>query len=239
MKADVGSFCRSCLHCLLTGGVHRIPRPMSHALHSDKRNEVLHFDYLYMGPNRTGGVNALLLNDDASSYVWIEPCPVANAENTPDVLLRWMAFFGVSTNLVSDRGSHFKNQVMDAVNRSLNSHHHFVTPYCPQSNGTVETVCKEVLWTCPAPLSEFRMKAKEWPAICRLIQSILNHTERPSLGSIAPITFFYGIPPHSPLLSILSPGEAQPRSLEFIQAQRMTNTERLRHAVAEVHKDVS
>ena len=239
VKGDVEAFCRSCLHCLLTLGGRRIPRPMGHALHSDRPNEVLHFDYLYMGPSATSDVYGLLLKDDASSFVWIEPCKAADAETTADVLLRWMASFGIATNWVSDRGSHFKNKVMSNINRAMHSQHHFTTPYCPQGNGTVETVCKEVLRACRALLSEFRMRELDWPHVYRLVQSMLNHTKRPSLGNVAPITAFTGMPPDNPLLSILPPDIAQPQSLEFIRAQKVMKIDCLVAAVDQVHKKVA
>lgn len=69
----------------------------------------------------------------------------------------------------SGRGSHFKNKVMTVVNRRLHSHYEFTTPYCPQSNTTVETVCNEVLRACRALLSEFRVKEAEWPIVFLLV----------------------------------------------------------------------
>jgi len=134
---------------------------MGHALHSDRPNEIIHFDYLYMGPSDQGMQYVLIIKDDASAFVWLEPCTATDAESTVEVLLRWFASFGVVQTWISDRGSHFKNSVVNAVNRQLHSHHHFTTPNCPQSNGTVETVCKEVLLAIRVLLSEFRLKKSE------------------------------------------------------------------------------
>ena len=102
----------------------------------------------------------------------------------------------------SDRGTHFKNEVIRLVNRMLYARHHFTTAYCPQSNGTVETVCKEVLRACRALLSEFRLQESEWPVVIPLIQSVLNHSVRPSLGDRAPITVFTGLPADNPLRTV-------------------------------------
>ena len=82
------------------------------------------------------------------------------------------------------------------------------------------------------------MKEKEWPAVCRLIQSILKHTKRPSLGNKGPITAFTCMLPDSLLLFILPLGQAQPRSLEFINAQRLLHSAMLLKAVYEIHKEV-
>lgn len=163
-----------------------------------------------MGPRTTGEIYALLLKDCAYSYVWIEVCSAADIEITADVLPRWIACFGVPPNWVSDHGTHLQNQDVDAVNLSSLSDHDFVTPDCPHPHGsrTIETVCEEVLVACWALLYKFCMMEKSWPGICRPIQSIFNHTKRPSFGNIAPITTFTGTPPDRPLLSILPPREA-------------------------------
>lgn len=239
MNADVLSFCNTCLHCVATSGSRRSPRPLAHALHSDKPNELLHFDFLFMGKSDSGPSYVLIIKDDASSYTWLESCQSADAESTVLALLRWFAAFGVALNWCSDRGSHFKNHVMNALNRALHAHHHFTTAYCPQSNGTVETVCKEVLRACRALLSEFRLREREWPAVIMLVQSILNHSKRPSLGNIAPITAFTGQEPDNPLRTFLPPGSSKPCTLDFVKAQRLIRVEQLRIAIDKIHKEVS
>jgi len=137
MRDDVGTFCSTCLHCAVTIGGDRVPRPLGHALHADQPNEIIHFDYLYLFESNGKDCYVLIIKDDASSFVWLEPCAAPDAENTVDALQRWFASFGVVLTWVSDRGSHFKNTVMSSLNRSLHAFHHFTTPYCPQSNGTV------------------------------------------------------------------------------------------------------
>lgn len=68
MKADIRAFCNTCLHCVATSGSHRTPRPLAHALHSDKPNELIHFDYLFMGKSDVNQTYVLIVKDDATSY---------------------------------------------------------------------------------------------------------------------------------------------------------------------------
>ena len=211
---------------------------MGHALHADRPNEVNHFDFLYMGPSDTGQKHALILKDEASSFLSLEAYESADAPAAVESLMRRFAAFGVVKTWVSDRGPQFKNQLMDSLNSALHFRHHFTTAYCPQGNGTVETVCKEVLWACRALLSEFRMREREWPTLLKLLQSILDHSVRPSLRQEAPFTSFAGLPPDAPLLTLLPSAEALPQSIEFIRAQRMTRLKALIKAFDHIHKHV-
>jgi RNase H-like domain found in reverse transcriptase/Integrase zinc binding domain len=54
LKADVDTFMKSCLLCKVSASGDSVPTPMSETLHSDQVGEILHFDYMYMGPSRSG-----------------------------------------------------------------------------------------------------------------------------------------------------------------------------------------
>jgi Integrase core domain len=93
-----------------------------------KPNEILHFDFLYIGLSRDGKYQyLLLLKDDLSGYLWLVPCRTADAAATVDALMRWFAVFGVVLLWISDRGSHFKNEVVQRVQKELKAKHHFTT----------------------------------------------------------------------------------------------------------------
>ena len=192
-----------------------------------------------MGESTRGIIYILIIKDDASSFVWLEPCTAADADTTVETLLKWFCTFGVVLNWISDRGTHFKNKVMRDLNRKLHGYHHFTTPYSPQSNGTVETVCKEVLRACRALLSEFRMTKKEWPLVLPLIQSILNHSVRPTLGNRAPITAFTGLPADNPLCSISPPAVESVKSIDEVRARRLINVQGIVKALDSIHRDIS
>jgi hypothetical protein len=83
-----------------------------------KSNEILHFDFLYIGLSRDGKYQyLLLLKDDLSGYLWLVPCRAADAAATVDALMRWFAVFGVVLLWISNRGSHFKNEVVQRVQK--------------------------------------------------------------------------------------------------------------------------
>eukprot|EP00171_Calliarthron_tuberculosum_P014724 IDg14724t1 len=102
----------------------------------------------------------LILKDDLSGYVRLIPTSEADAETVAKHLLEWFANFGVVSQWVSDRGSHFRNELIKALREATKSSHHFTLAYCPWSNGTVEVVCRELLRTSRALLSELQLPQK-------------------------------------------------------------------------------
>ena len=49
MKAQMREFVRQCLHCADTRSGDVVPRPLGEMVHGTAPNEVVHFDYLYVG----------------------------------------------------------------------------------------------------------------------------------------------------------------------------------------------
>jgi Integrase zinc binding domain len=67
MAKDVKVFVQNCLHCVATIPGDKVPRPLSTQLHATKPNEILHFNFLYIGLSRDGKYQyLLLLKDDLS-----------------------------------------------------------------------------------------------------------------------------------------------------------------------------
>jgi transposase InsO family protein len=76
--------------------------------------------------------------------------------------MQLFAMFGVVLLWISDRGIHFKNEVVRRVQKELKAKHRFNTENCPWSNGTIETACKQVIRSFRAVLSELMMYVDEW-----------------------------------------------------------------------------
>jgi hypothetical protein len=69
-----------------------------------------------------------------------------------DALMRRFAVFAVELLWISDKSSHFKNEVVRRVQNELKSKNHFTTTNCLVSNGIIESACKQVKINPPAPL---------------------------------------------------------------------------------------
>jgi hypothetical protein len=59
MSKDVKVFVGSCFHCIASA--QTTPRPLGEVLHATKPNEVIHFDYLYMGSSTDGAKYVLIV----------------------------------------------------------------------------------------------------------------------------------------------------------------------------------
>jgi Integrase zinc binding domain len=60
MSKDIKAFVGSCYHFIASAPGETTPRPLGESLHATKPNEVIHFDYLYMGhPPMTPSVSLL------------------------------------------------------------------------------------------------------------------------------------------------------------------------------------
>ncbi|OWZ02951.1 hypothetical protein PHMEG_00025404 [Phytophthora megakarya] len=85
---------------------------------------MLHFDYRTLPQGEdSGNKYILVLKDDFSGFV-------SCGRRRTQMPALW----------VSDQGTHFKNQVIEELPKSVGANHHFTTASCPWANGTVEVV---------------------------------------------------------------------------------------------------
>ena len=112
--------------------------------------------------------------------------------------------------LVSDEGSHFKDQPLQEFSEILQKVI-VVTTYSPWTKITVEIVWRCLESTMRSLLSELRMQPEEWPALLPVVQSVLNHTKSAHRGGFAPITIFTGL---TTLYSLQATFDQQKWSLE-------------------------
>ncbi|POM68501.1 Chromodomain containing hypothetical protein putative [Phytophthora palmivora] len=223
LKADVDYFVGHCLHCASSTGGPPQPRPLGEAIHADKPNEVIHWDYLYMGKSDSDLEYVLVIKDDASKFVWLMPTDAATADNTFECLMTWFASFGVVRWWVSDQGTHFKNKVIEGLQHALGAHHHFTTARCPWANGTVEVVNREVLRCCRALLSEWRLQSGEWPRVIKIVQMVLNHSPCSAIDGVAPVTAMTGLKAMNPTDPLAVPDPIQVATLDEIQRRKHHN----------------
>jgi transposase InsO family protein len=146
------------------------------------------------------------------------PCRTADAAATVDALMRWFAVFGVVLLRISDRGSHFKNEVVRRVRKELKAKHHFTMANCQWSNGTIESTRKQVIRAFRAVPSELRMDADEWPEVVSMVQRVLNNSSQTRLNKRTPMQVFTGHAKTTPLALMLKNNVPFNAPLDFIKA---------------------
>lgn len=245
MRQDVEMFVRNCIHCMIGKGGNRIPRPYSCSVHAMKPNEVLHFDYLYMGASSKGLKYVLVLKDDLSSYVWLSPFESPNQDNVTTEISRWIRVFTVMRVWISDQASHFKNEVMSALANEHRINHSFVVAYSPWANGTVESCMRHIRAACTALLSKWKLAPQDWPTVIGVVMTALNESPLKRLGKNndgsfrCPLEVMTGL---SPSRSFLKPdvdadcSTATP--LETIRVRQMVRIGSLQASIENMHKDV-
>ena len=134
-------FVKQCLHCMDSKAGEKIPRPQGGTVHGRRPGEVLHFEYLYVGDNGPLGKNILdegdgfqdilVIMDDLSSFVWLEPTESCTAASTEKLMLRWCKTLGVPAIWVNDTSSTFKNRVMKTLKEALRVEHRFAGENSP------------------------------------------------------------------------------------------------------------
>lgn len=248
LTQDVKEFVQGCIHCIISRSGERVPRPLASALHAQKPNEVVHMDFLYMGPSTKDELKyILILKDDLTSFTWLFASSSPDAETATNAIARWISTFGSMDWLVSDQGSHFTANVTKQLANEAHVRQHFTTAYCPWANGTIERLCKEVLRTARALLSEWRMPPTQWPSIVNCMQLIINQSPLERLGQDhgastwrTPLQVFTG---REPRLMLVRPEPISELSrhepMEVAKAREVAKLQLLHTAMNDMHRTVA
>lgn len=145
MRRDAEDYVVECILCPLSKSGSKIPRPLALTLHGERSNQVIHFDYLFVGSSTAGKMYTLIVKDDIRGYCWLEPFIHATAAHAAQILARWIRKVSPPEFWVSDQGSHFINYVIRLLADAYHLKHCPTVAYCPWANCTVERLSRDVL----------------------------------------------------------------------------------------------
>lgn len=208
MRAYIRAFCRACLSCAKTRGGKVVPRPILSQVMASFPNEIISFDYAQVRIDETTRDSpryVLVIVDNFSKFVRLTPAVSTDANTVVEALLDWFAAFGVCTYWVSDRGSHFKNQLLTRLAEVYGVHHHFTTAYAPWSNGMVERVNRELREMLSLVMLDRRARDDAWVQYLPVVTHAINTAKSSTLGGLSPFEAFLGRKSVSPLLSVFYP----------------------------------
>ncbi|CAF1558610.1 unnamed protein product [Adineta ricciae] len=96
----------------------------------------------YCGPLKStprGNQYVLCITDYFTRWVVAVAVPDCSAQTTAEALFNeYICRYGVPAAILSDQGTHFHNQLMEAMAKLVGYNHTYSTTYHPQSNGMIE-----------------------------------------------------------------------------------------------------
>ena len=98
---------------------------------------------------------------DARQY----PSDAADSSMTTKALSSWISINGLPEILVTDQGTHSKNQVMTELAERFKIQHHFTTALISFSNGTIERINRDIIKVFRALLKEWNLDLEFWPLV--------------------------------------------------------------------------
>lgn len=158
LSADTDIFVRSCIYFVSTLVGGEVPHPYGPSLHGTVSHVLLQFDYIEITEDISVEKYVLMLRDDHSNYFWFFAFPETPAENAARSVVDWCAASGVTSSLMSDGQTHFKNEKVRLIPKVLRLSHHFGLPYTHWINGGVERLRRELLRVFRPVTSELRLE---------------------------------------------------------------------------------
>lgn len=139
MVRDVREYIRNCEVCKMTKASNIILKPpMGQLMESVRPFQRLYVDLLGPYPrSKSGHIGLLIVLDHLSKFHWL--CPLRKFTATPikDFLLQHIFHvYGVPECIVSDNGSQFRSNELNAFLTELGINHIYTALYSPQSNAS-------------------------------------------------------------------------------------------------------
>ena len=194
MYQDVSRYCSSCRFCLARKSSNaNVPVTAKTTaapfedVHIDMVGEIL--------PHSAQGHRYVLSITDAfSKLVTAYPVRDKSANTVARCLIRYCCDFDIPTNLISDRGSEFENDVIAKLCVALGIKKKRTVPYNPRANGQEERSHRTFIDSLAATLSEF---GGNWADRLPLAVRAYNTTPN-SVTSVTPFEIIRGFPARSP-----------------------------------------
>ena len=141
MYEAIRSYIRSCVDCARYH-IHRM-KPADHlksVVPPFGAFELVGIDFWgpTNAPSASNNRYVLVLTDYLTKYAIARPAPKNTAVATAEFLLDTTFTFGVPSHIITDQGTHFRNDLVSSLTTTLGCEHTFVTAYHPEFNGQVE-----------------------------------------------------------------------------------------------------
>lgn len=192
MKKDIEEYVRTCQNCQMRG--RPIGRNELHPIRIGEPFEVIGIDIVGL-LNETGKGNKYIVVAIDYFTKWVEARALREATANEVTEFLWediICRHGCPKKIISDRGTHFNNRMMEKLVERCGINHRLSTPYHPEMNGLVErfnrTLCELLA----------KLGGQDWD---RNIPSVLfaYRTKKHKSSNMQPLYVTYGREARIPL----------------------------------------
>jgi hypothetical protein len=153
--------------------------------------ERLNMDYVGPFPeDEYKNTYILVIIDTFTRATGLYPVPAADGKYSAMSLLHFIGYFGCPTQIVSDRGSHFVNEIIKEFMILMGTEHKLTLAYSKEENAMVENANKRVQEYLRDIMFERRI-IKRWSAALPLVQRILM-TDKNEVTNATPAELLFG-----------------------------------------------
>jgi hypothetical protein len=191
MRSDVKHFVEHCDLCQKQSAIKLAIQTMPFTLASYSPFDRVCVDTIGPLPTNDDTKKYILVIIDAfSRFVMLRAIPDTTAKVAINGLLDWIGMFGIPSELVSDNGTQFANELVDDLLKLLATDNAKIQAYSKEENSIVERANKEVNRHLRAYAYD-RKDKKSWYTYLPLVQRIMNASIHKSIG-VSPAQIIFG-----------------------------------------------
>jgi hypothetical protein len=191
MRQHVKHFIEHCPLCQKQSAIKLAIQTMPYTLASYSPFDRVCVDTIGPIPSDDDSKKYILVIIDAfSRFVMLRAISSTTAITALEGLIEWIGFFGIPSEIVSDNGTQFANELVDNLLELLATENTKIQAYSKEENSIVERANKEVNRHLRAFAYE-RKDKKSWHKYLPLVQRILNASNHKAIG-VSPAQIVFG-----------------------------------------------
>ncbi|KAJ9552611.1 hypothetical protein OSB04_016656 [Centaurea solstitialis] len=135
---DAYTLIKSCDACQRAGNITKKDEMPQQSISVSEVFDVWGIDFMGPFPDSRGNKYILVAVDYVSKWAEAKASPTNDAKVVVDFVKSLVCRYGCPKAIISDRGTHFANYLLEKTLKRYGVHHRFSTAYHPQANGQAE-----------------------------------------------------------------------------------------------------
>ncbi|KAJ9567441.1 hypothetical protein OSB04_003407 [Centaurea solstitialis] len=135
---DSHTLIKSCDACQRAGNITKKDEMPQQSISVSEVFDVWGIDFMGPFPDSRGNKYILVAVDYVSKWAEAKASPTNDAKVVVDFVKSLVCRYGCPKAIISDRGTHFANYLLEKTLKGYRVHHRFLTAYHPQANGQAE-----------------------------------------------------------------------------------------------------